>query len=334
MTLTPLVEKKEIKEAVELFAKHMSKGSKQLTSKLGWQGGNVEAKVFWNESLRIWSHSDLDGVDSRYWCVFGVQDPSKSSNLSITCEINFPKESKNRRVAGLFIRDNEGNVYITHNGNLRGGKKGVSRASFRKFVPHDQFVYITPEDGEEFQNILIGRLEDPELPNKVANFVKSADSFKKKVDSGKLSKIMDLELKRFSPEFSSQKELYSRADIIKSKSDHGLVVNCLHDLVEKIGLKATNDNFRDLFIYDSAGLMTMLFEAKTDLSTSSIYSAIGQLMYYSASQDPIPKLVMVVPGKPKADTKKILDRLGIDILQYKLEKGNVQFFGLDELLKR
>jgi hypothetical protein len=334
MTLTPLVEKKEIKEAVDSFAKCMSNGSKPLTSTLGWQGGNIEAKVFWNESLRIWSHFDLDRVENRYWCVFGVQGPSKSSNLSITCEINFPKESKNRRVAGLFVRDNEGNVYITHNGNLRGGKKGVGGALFRKFIPHDQFIDIIPEDGEEFQNILIGRLEDPELPNKVANFIKSAESFKEKVATGELSKITDMELKRFSPEFSGQKEFYSKADIITSKSDHGIVVNCLQDLLEKTGLKATNDNFRDLFIYNNAGLMTILFEAKTDLSTSSIYSAIGQLMYYSASQDPIPKLVMVVPGKPKVDTKKILDRLGIDILQYKLEKGNVQFFGLDELLKR
>jgi len=334
MTLTPLVRKKEIREALDSFAKYMSKGSTQLTRTLGWQGGNVEAEVFWNESLGVWSHFDPDGLDNRYWCVFGVQDPFKSSNLSITCEINFPKESKKRRVSGLFVRDNEGNVYITHNGNLRGGKKGISGASYRKFIPQDQFVDITREDGEEFQNILIGRLEDSELPNKVANFVKSAKSFKEKVASGELSKITDLELKKFFPEFSGQKESYSKTDIIISQCNHGPVINSLQNLIEKKGLKSLNDNFRDLFIFDDSCLMTILFEAKTNLSTSSVYSAIGQLMYHSASQDPVPKLVMVVPGEPKADTKKILDRLGIDILQYKLEKGNVQFFGFDELLKR
>lgn len=334
MTLTPLVKKKEIKEAVDSFTKYMSKGSKPLTSTLGWQGGNVEAEVFWNESLGIWSHFDPDGIDNRYWCVFGVQNPFKSSNLSITCEINFPKEGINRRVAGLFVRDYKGNIYITHSGKVGGGRQNIGASKFRTFVQHDQFVDVTWEDGTESERILIGRLEDPELSNQVNNFITKVNNFKEKVVPGKLPEITDLVLKKFSPEFSGQRESYSNTDIITSQCNHGLVINSLKNLVEKIGLKSANDNFRDLFIYDDAGLMTLLFEAKTDLSTSSIYSAIGQLMYYSASQDLVPKLVMVAPGKPKADTKKVLDRLGIDILQYKLEEGSVQFFGFDELLKR
>lgn len=333
MTLIPIVEKKEVKEALDSFTKSMSKGSKQLTSKLGWQGGNSEAEVFWNEFLGIWSCFDPEGLNNRYWCGFGVQDPSKWSNLNITCEINFPKEGVNLTVSGLFVHDNKGNIYITHNGNLHGGKKGVGGTSYRKLVPEDQFVDIIRENGKEFQNILIGRLDDPELSYKVASFVKSANSFKEKVDSGKLPKITEVDIKRFSPEFSGQRESYSINDIIISKCNHGLVINSLSNLVENSGLKFGNDR-RDLYIYDDAGLTTMIFEAKTDLSTSSIYSAIGQLMYYSASHDQMPKRILVVPGEPKADTKKILDRLGIDILQYKLKKDNVHFIGFDALLKR
>ena len=312
----------------------MSKGSTPLINTLGWQGGNLEAEVFWNKTLGIWSWFNTEELDNRYWCGFGVQNPSKSSNLNITCEINFPKEDINRRVAGLFVRDNKGNTYITHSGNLRGGKKGVSQSLFRTFVQRDQFVDITLEDGTEFKNILIGKLNEPELPNQVNNFVKKVNRFKEKVDSGKLPEITDLDLKKFSPEFSGQRESYSKTDIIKSKCNHGLIIESLHNLVEGKGLKSANDNLRDIVIYDDTGLMTVLFEAKTDLSTSSTYSAIGQLMYYSAFQYPVPKLVMVLPGEPKKDTKRILDSLGIEVLQYKLEKGNVHFFDFDALLKR
>jgi hypothetical protein len=254
------------------------------------------------------------------------------SNLNITCEINFPKEGLGRGVSGLFVHDNKGNIYITHSGNLHVGKKGVGRESFRKFVQLDQFVNITKEDGKESPNILIGRLDDSELPYKVASFVKSANSFKERDDSRKRPQVIAPSIKEFSPEFYGQRKSYCLTDIITSQCNHGIVVNTLKNIIENKGLNLGSDR-RDLYIYDE-GLVTTIFEAKTDLSTSSIYSAIGQLMYHSVFYDPVPQLVMVLPSEPKEGTKEILNRLGIEILRYKLEKDNVRFFGLDELLKR
>lgn len=331
MALKPLVEETEVEEALKLFAGNMSKGSVSLDTTIGWRGGNIKTNVLWNEKLRLWSCFEQEIADNRYWCAFGVEDPSKKTHLIITCEINFPKKGFNSKVAGLFVRDDSGNIYVTHSGNLRGGRKGISKSKFIPFVERDLFVDVTLEDGTEYERILIGRLEDPDLPTQVNNFVKRVYEFKEKAVSGEAMTPVPVSTKKFSPEFSGSREGYSVTGIIKSKCNHGIIVDELYNSVKEKGFEAAND-FRDLYIYRDANPMTMLFEVKTDVCTSSIYTAIGQLNYYSAFYTPSPKLVMVLPSKPKKETKDILNHLGIEVMQYKLNKGTVIFYGLDSLL--
>jgi hypothetical protein len=323
MILMPLIERVEIQKAYQTFFDSMRKGSILLTRTLSWRGGDTEVVVFWHDKLAFWSH--FDSEDDSYWCVFGVQNAAELPRFHINCEINMPKNGINRRFAGLFVRDNNGNIYITHNGNLRGGRKGISGTAFRGSFQRDEFIEIAWQDGYESETILIGRLDDPKLPIYISHFVKRVYLFKEQVVSGKNHKLIDLIGKKYSPEFSGQRRNYKHDDIIKSQCNHGLVIDALHDLLETYGWKTANDNQRDLFIYDDAGNIIMLFEAKTDLSTSSIYSGIGQLMYHTAVHDKTPKPVLVVPGEPTPDTAKILNRLGIEILTYKLDEAKVLF---------
>jgi hypothetical protein len=330
MILTPLIERDEIQKAYETFSDSMRKGSMPFTRTLGWKSDNTVAEVFWNDTLGIWSHFDRSDPKNRYWCVFGVENASEPSPLKITCEINIPKEKIDHRVAGLFVRDNKGNVYITHNGNLGGGREGISGTNFRTFFQRDDFVDIAWQDKHESETILIGRIDDPELPYLIKHFVKKVNSFKERVASGGERTLTS---KEFSPEFSGPRSEHMLTDKIKSRCNHGIVINSLHNLLESNGLKTANDNKRDLFIDDDIGNMKMLFEAKTDTSTSSIYGAIGQLMYHAAVQDTPPKCVLVVPDKPKANTVKILNKLGIQTLSYKLDKGKALFPEVEAVLK-
>lgn len=332
MTFTPLIEREEIRKAYMTFAESMSKGSIPLTRTLSWRGDHTEVILFWHDKLGFWSHFDPEGDDS-YWCVFGVQNAAELIRLHINCEINMPKEGINRSFAGLFVRDNTGNIYITHNGNLRGGREGISKSNFLKFVPHDAFISPIWQDKEEYKTILIGRLDDPELPNLVSHYVKKVYRFKEQVFSDKLQKSIDWNLKTFSPEFSGPRKSYRQTDVIKSQVNHGLIIDALLDLLETRGLKTTNDNLRDLFIYDDAGSMTVLFEVKTDTSTTSIYGAIGQLMYHGAVQKVPPKRVLVIPDDPKLETTNVLNRLGIGVITYRWKEGDVVFSYVDDILK-
>ena len=63
-----------------------------------------------------------------------------------------------------------------------------------------------------------------------------------------------------------------------------------------------NDVPRDLYVFSFKGRVRMLFEAKTDLSTSSIYGAVGQLMLHAAVEPKEPRLIFVAPGTPKPKT--------------------------------
>ncbi|MBE9569997.1 MAG: hypothetical protein IMF11_05195 [Proteobacteria bacterium] len=331
MTLVPLVERDEIRKAYNLFSEQLSRNGTILPRTLGWQGGNTKAEILWHENLGIWSHFDPWPDSKRYWCVFGVEDASKLNQLKITCEINPQKEGIEGNFGGLFVRDSSGKIYITHSGNLRGGKKGIGKFAFWNFFRGNQFFTIDSPNGKEYTTIIIGMLGDPKLPIQVSYYIHEVNRFKKNDVSAKPREIEYIN-KTFSPEFFGQRQSYRKDDIIKSQCNHGRIVNDLHNNLKNRGLLINNDRQKDLYIYDSKG-MTVLFEAKTDLSTSSIYSAIGQLMYHAASQDTSPIRVLVLPGEPKPETFKILNRLDIKVLTYKLLKDKVDFSGFDTFLE-
>lgn len=196
MAVTPLIEEKEIEKEYRLFCEIMKEGTTQFPSYLAYRRSpekekEKERKVRWNESLGIWSY--FQPTEKLYWCPFGVQDPSTSSRdpskpprLNITCLIDFPCDGINRRVNGLFVRDKEGNIYVTHKGNFGGGAKGIGGSSFERSEQYKKFdlVNVTWPDGKETETICIGKLCDRdglcdrELPRNVESFVKDVRRFK------------------------------------------------------------------------------------------------------------------------------------------------------------
>jgi hypothetical protein len=76
----------------------------------------------------------------------------------------------------------------------------------------------------------------------------------------------------------------------------------------------------------------MLFEAKTNLSTSSIYGAVGQLMQHGAAEPKEPRRIFVAPGTSKPETHRALRKLGIEVLSYKWDGDSPRFRNLGLLL--
>jgi hypothetical protein len=138
----------------------------------------------------------------------------------------------------------------------------------------------------------------------------------------------------FRPEFFGQRKSYTLRGQIRGEAIHGKVINALHDVLKakKIG-QIRNDQGRDLFVLNSAGRLQFLFEAKTDLSTHSIYEAVGQLFYHSAGFTPLPKRVLVLPGKPSDKTQNILRKIGISTLRFEWSNKMPRFLNLGEVLK-
>jgi hypothetical protein len=98
------------------------------------------------------------------------------------------------------------------------------------------------------------------------------------------------------------------------------------------GIRFANDQQRDLFLLSPEGTVTHLFEIKTDASTSSLYTAIGQLMLHGADQSTIPKRVLILPDTPTEQTLRALRRLSIKIVTYGWVNNKPVFHRLEEAL--
>jgi hypothetical protein len=104
--------KESLRKEAQVFADHL----------IGWQGGNRRHTVYWQAKLGVWAvlepapPSIKEGVRHRFWNCFGIENPVERQMLKITVEINPPHEGENRRVAGMFTRDNEDRIYLAHTG--------------------------------------------------------------------------------------------------------------------------------------------------------------------------------------------------------------------------
>jgi hypothetical protein len=331
MSLIPLTKRGDIRAAYERFARAMRRDSEKLRKWVGWHGGSTESNVFWRPAEQVWSVFEPDFAGNRYWCCFGIGDPTAPKMLSITCEINSPYVGLNLRTAGMFLRDDSGNVFIGHSGKIGGGKQGVGKRAFLSSGHGGPVVPVTMARGTRDMRV-IGRVDSPRLPAQVARFARDVDSFKADV-SASVPAVNTPAASAFTPEFSGTRKPYHVSGDVEAKCDHGLVVAALAAELRAREVAPCNTPLCDVFIQGAGGRMTHLFEVKTQLTTQDLYCAVGQLMVHGAAHDPPPRRVVVIPDEPARRTAMALRRLGLHVVSYEWDGSTPAFFGLSEVLK-
>jgi len=120
----------------------------------------------------------------------------------------------------------------------------------------------------------------------------------------------------YNKEFIGPKVSKLGSKVRVSECDHGLIVDNLKNVLVDKGFKVANKKSMDLFIY-KGDKIEAIFEVKTDCDTSSIYSAVGQLLINSLEFDSRPKLFMVLPNHSNINRlKNILQKIGIELVSY------------------
>ena len=334
--LKPLISGNDIKSAFESLQRTMEQGSRRVNTILGWKGENHKFTVYWHPDLGIWNYFDPRFAETRYWCPYGINDPNKLPMVPITAEINFVYKGYNRRLAGIFLRDEHRNTYLGHTGKIGGGRKGIGKSAFWNFYRGDQTIPIQCPDGKIDYVICIGRLGSRELPSQIAHFVREVARFKNSISSnGKVEgSSVPLDQQVFTPEFEGQRKPYRINRQIDSQCNHGRIAAALASELACRGYDVANDRSRDLYVLSPPRQILILFEIKTDLETTSLYTSLGQLMFHGALQQPPPKRILVVPGQPTSMTQKVLRRIGIRLVTYRLCGAQIHFSNLQDAIEQ
>lgn len=327
MKLQGLQNRTELRRAFNEFKTRVIRGTKEFKRTVGYRGGNHEFTVHWNPRERFWALFDPKYGGTRYACYFGTQDPNQANQLSISAEINPPHEAKRLDCAGVFARDDNGQLFICHTGRVH----GVSLERFRASHGGDWQTVSWTKLGKRKEVTVIAPLASPELQSLIHAFITEVARIKATKEK-QASKVKGHE---FKPEFEGPRESYDISKTIQTHCHHGPVVNTLRaELEQSFARKVGRDKHRDLFILRPDQSIEMLFEVKTNLLPKSIYEGIGQLLLHGATSGaPTPQRVLVVPGAPNSKTAKALKRIGIRVLRYRWGKGRrPRFLHLKALL--
>jgi len=335
MPLSGLTDKREIRSAFDAYTKNLYKGLKPTTRMVGFPGGQHECKVHWMPDHSFWAVTTRPLPDwGRYWCLYGLQPPETKTALNITVEINPPEKDKNLRCAGLFVRDEQGRVFLAHSGKIGGGYKGVGKSAFLQFAGELNRQVVSWSDGSFSNAILIARIDAPALRRQLGAFVKKVDEFKQQVRSPQPQDPVQKSESSYYDEFMGSTQSYIGGSPTEGFCEHGFVIRDLKKALDTLHVAGIGkDGARDLFITRNSRV-ELLFEAKTDTDPQSIYTGIGQLMLHGAAQASPPRRVLVLPNQPSEETLRRLASLNIDVVTFKFNETLTRFAGLTRVLAK
>lgn len=319
-------------QILALHNKFQKKLDKFLNSEIecsvGYPSGSFKDVVKYSPELDIWISTKTH--DTKYWNGFGVGQPLHDKNNSLNGEINLPIEGISRRVAGAFGVEYNGTILVLHRGKIGGGTKGIGK---HFFVDNFRGDFVNAKDGDrESKFCVVGELGSLHFPKQVADFIKEIYRVKKLIKNPELNNFDFLNDFSFTSEHSGNSQPESKGKKTVERT-HGIIVNALAEELKCLGFSVANDRNRDLFTYEKNKIKN-LFEIKTNCSTQSLYSALGQLLIYSI---PIPNkvnLYMVLPNKLKKQVLKKLTELGIEVIYFEWNNDKLRFNELNKYIGR
>lgn len=176
MSLIALTDAKSVAAAFTEYWRHFETGHETLERPVGNPGGDA-ATLRWFPEQKFWA-MEPQRVERRHYCAFGVENPHEVETAAITLEIIIPFEGVDRRSGGVFVRSNNGTIYLAHSGGIGGGRIGVGKAAFLSFYGDATQDTVTWPNKQTGEYLVIGALDDDDFRQDVANFVHKVACFK------------------------------------------------------------------------------------------------------------------------------------------------------------
>lgn len=337
----PVTDTAKVRSCWEAFRDRFTAGAQVRRVRM-WNDGNFDYDVRWHPALGIWSchvadwRTESNGRHD-FSALFGLDEPVPGSGPDIVLEINYYADDPNRKMEGRFLRDAEGRLYIGHTGRVRQSSGGTLKVDELHPGWSQELVTVdwNRKRNDTEKVILIGAVDDPMLPERVAALVKTVHAIKKgRPAKATVVPSLHPNTPSFAPEFDGDSEYTVESKKILMRHEHGEVTNALAAEIRRLGYQTASDQARDVYIPSQRCEARVLFEVKKGNDTQSTYTAIGQLMFHGAAQKVEPIRVLVAPAGAKPTTMEALRKLGIKLVTFEKEiDSRIEFDGLDDLLE-
>lgn len=127
----------------------------------------LHGTFYYFEGFDIWYYPEK--MDNRYRNAFGLGTPQQSTYSDI--QINIPFDGENKRIAGKFVEENNGKIWLCHNGNVNGAKK-------IDFLNHFNTWKINHQ-GDKRKLVKVCNLDSDNFVKNLKEFVEEVRYFKK-----------------------------------------------------------------------------------------------------------------------------------------------------------
>lgn len=357
----------EIRRLNEQLAKQLRKTlrhkePREITYPAGHQAGMVYFEASAGTDVRAWSAHNKDDKLVNFIL---YADPRTTKWIEIAVQLNFPAGTYNRRMAGAFIKDGSGDVFVAHRGKLTKGSGLPKDKVFREFAAS---TVEASDNGETSSLILIAGLNAPDLADRLWGFAEEAREVAIRLgeelhgdrqhrspdgtqsagagvggggktggangaDGGDPQAVATarslLRLRRYFDEYSGEVRAKGHGGGMRTV-EHGAVVRALELLLRSSG-SSQKAQAIDLAIVATSKID--LFEVKTSARTTDVYTGVGQLIIHGESIKALLELpvnrYLVLPGEPKADHRRAISgRAGITVVIYRKKGSRYQFTGL------
>lgn len=347
--------------AKQLRATLQYKESREITYPAGHHTGTVYFEAPVGTSVRAWS--PRIAPDKLLNFVLSA-DPGSTKWIEIAVQLNFPAGTYNRRMAGAFVKDGGGDIFVAHRGKLTKGNAGLPKDKvFREFAAS---TVEAADNGKISRVILIAGLKDPELTDRLWAFAEEAREVATRLgeelhgagqnqstgetpsgravtgapdgESGSEAGGQQpsspaehlLTLRGYFDEYSGEGRTKGHGGG-KRTVEHGAVVRDLELLLRERG---SSQKAQAIDLAVVAASKVDLFEVKTSSRTTDVYTGVGQLVIHGECIKELlgcaVKRYLVLPREPKAShSKAISGEVDIKVVTYQKKGSKYQFTGLN-----
>lgn len=328
--LKGVTNKSEIKKLQnQLEAKLKDYSTERILVKYSSKAGvSQEVKAYYSEDHELWWY--FDGNNTQYYNPFGMGKRKNHQPITGRCQFNMPKDGYNGRIGATFAHDDEGNVFLMHNGGIGGGVPGVSKKTFVAWFTGELFEVDFGDKKAEYY--IVSDFSSPHFMEDIKFFVEKVYAFKdfnRRLTNPTPNPREDDKWLEYGESVLRNPFLLPARTVVRG-ADHARITNELMRSLTALGYNVRRNRFMDAFIVDKHDKLSHLFEVKHMLDTQSLYTAIGQLMMYGLNHQT--KLFLVIDENTRPNLLKDLKELGIHCLTFAWVKNQPIFKNIKNVL--